>query len=261
VITYGATTAAGHTDSVHPMQTVEWLMGDISCILTKEAVEPTAGEWSTLTRIAGRSDWPQERACRVMNPILAAPSFRQTAVVTNYRDLIGVWLSLGARYPAKMAAAHAGRVRVFLPPFVTGTRDSLRVGFLHSTILPNDFGLEWKFNALATRARNVVRAWNALAFILANAAVWLIVLLVVAWRRPEFRRTLTPAIVIATVLLAGLLVAAPISEGRYGLFILICGQATAIFHLVDWRSGDLAISDHQITRSPDHQITRSLNHS
>ena len=120
VITYGATRAAGHTESVHPAQTVEWLMGDISCVLAKEGVEPTAEEWSTLTRIAARSDWPQERACRVMNPILRAPSFDATAVVTNYRDLVGVWLSLGVRYPVKMAAAHASRVRLFLPPFVTG---------------------------------------------------------------------------------------------------------------------------------------------
>jgi hypothetical protein len=57
------------------------------------------------------------------------------------------------------------------PPFVTGISDSLRVGFLHSTILPNDFGLRWQFPALATRARNVVRAWNALGFILASRSV------------------------------------------------------------------------------------------
>jgi hypothetical protein len=162
-------------------------------------------------------------------------------VVANYRPLTGVWMSLATRYPAKMAAAHATRVRLFLPPFVTGLSHSLQVGFLHSTILPNDFGLTWQFPALATRARAVVRAWNALAFLLANAAVWVIVLLVTAWRRPELGRTLTPTIMIAAVLLAGLLVAAPISEGRYGLFILICGQATAMHwwlrHLTRERSG------------------------
>lgn len=252
MITYGATRAAGHTESVHPVQTVEWLMGDISCVLTKEGVEPTVEEWSTLTRIAGRSDWPQERACRVMNPILLARSFDATAVVANYRELIGVWQSLAFRYPVKMAVGHATRVRVFLPPFVTGIRAGLRVGFLHSTILPNDFGLAWQFPAVAARARNVVRAWNALAFILANAAVWLIVLLVAAWRLPEHRGTLTPTIVIAAVLLLGLLVGAPVSEGRYGLFILICGQTAAMFHLVNWRFRDLVISGHEITKSRDH---------
>ena len=257
VISYGATRAAGHAESVHPAQTVEWLIGDISCLLAKEGVEATVEEWSTLARIAGRSDWPQERACRVMNPILLAPSFDATAVGANYRDLIGVWLSLGARYPARMAGAHASRVRLFLPPFVTGISDGLRVGFLHSTILPNDFGLRWQFPALATRARNAVRAWNALGFILANAAVWLIVLVITAWRLPDYRNRLTPTIVMAVMLILGLLVAAPISEGRYGLFILICGQATAVFHLVTWRSRDLANSNHQITRSPHHQITKS----
>jgi hypothetical protein len=187
-----------------------------------------------------------------MNPIMLARSFDATAIVANYRDLIGVWLSLGARYPATMASAHASRVRLFLPPFVTGLSGSLLAGFLHSTILPNDFGLRWQFPALATRARNVVRAWNALAFILANAAVWLIVLVMTAWRLPDYRSRLTPTIVMAAMLILGLLVAAPISEGRYGLFILICGQSTAVFHLVSWRSRDLVISSHQITKSRDH---------
>ena len=71
-----------------------------------------------------------------------------------------------------------------------------------------------------------------MGFILANAAVWLIVLVAVAWRLPEYRSALTPTLVIAAVLLLGLLVAAPISEGRYGLFILICGQATAAFFII-----------------------------
>jgi hypothetical protein len=152
------------------------------------------------------------------------------AVVDHYRGLVGVWLSLGARYPAEMAAAHASRVRLFLPPLVTGPPEI--VSFLHSTILPNDFGLAWTFPALAERARAMVRAWNAMGYVLANAAVWLIVLIVAAWRLPEHRAALTPAIVIAVALDLGLIAAAPISEGRYGLFILICGQTTAVFSLM-----------------------------
>lgn len=229
VITYGATRASGNTDSVHPHQTVEWLMADISCALSKGA-QPTADEWSVLGRIAPLADWPQQRACRAMNPMALAPEFNQVAVEENYRPLIDVWLSLTRRYPGIMTAAHASRVRLFLPPLVTGM--PVVENFLHSTIMSNDFGLEWAFPALATRARTVVRAWNALGFILANASIWLLVLVVAARRLPEAHSKLTPTIVMAVVLLLGLLVAAPISEGRYGLFILICGQATAAFCII-----------------------------
>lgn len=229
LITYGATRAAGHSASVHPMQTVEWLMSDISCALATPGVELTAVEWAVLTRIAERSDWPNERACYVMNPLHTARSFSVPAVVNNYRDLTGVWLSLARRYPARMMAAHATRVRLFLPPFATGMPDTVIISFLHSTILPNDFGLQFAVPAIAEPARVVVKAWNAASFVLGNSALWLIVLAVAAWRRHDLRPGLLPAIIIAVSLNVGLLIAAPISEGRYGMFILIGGQATALF--------------------------------
>jgi len=244
LITYGATKAAGHTRgprdadfaswggaaSVHPMQTVEWLMGDISCALATPGVEPTPAEWAVLTRIAAPSDWPNERACYVMNPLHTARSFSVTAVVTNYRDLPGVWLSLARRYPARIIAAHATRVRLFLPPFAAGMPDTFIISFLHSTILPNDFGLQWAMPAVAERARVVVKAWNAAGFVLANSALWLIVLGVLGSVR-------TPTFLIAACLNLGLILAAPISEGRYALFILICGQATALFWVLErWQT-------------------------
>ena len=234
IVTYGATRASGHSNSVDPMQTVEWLMADISCVLTKEAVEPTAAEWDVLTRIASRTDWPHERACRFMNPILVAPTFKPDAVAPNYRELIGVWLSIGARYPGRMLGAHAMRVRLFLPPFATGVPSNDLMPFLHSTILPNDFGLEWAFPRVANPARTMVRAWNALRLVLANAALWLLVLIAVAWQMPAYRPKLFPTLLIAAALELGLLVTAPISEGRYGLLILVCGQSTALFVLMEW---------------------------
>jgi hypothetical protein len=80
--------------------------------------------------------------------------------------------------------------------------------------------------------RVVVRAWNAGGFILANSMVWLIALLVTAWRMPAWRDRLSPTIFIGMALNLGLLVAAPISEGRYGLFILVSGQATVLYVLL-----------------------------
>lgn len=227
VITYAATRASANQHSVDPVQTVEWLMGDISCVLSRGA-EPTEAEWATLTQIAERAAWPQVDACRVMNPILIERHANQAAVVVNYRAVIGVWGSLARRYPLGMLAAHASRVRLFLPPLPPFEVPS----FLHSTIVPNDFGLDWTFPALAERARVVVRAWNALGVVLANSMIWLIVLIVTAWRAPSRRDRLIPTIIIALALNLGLLAAAPISEGRYGMFILICGQAALLHQCV-----------------------------
>lgn len=228
VITIGATRMSGNASTMDPVQTVEWLMGDISCLLSQGA-QPTEGEWATLTRIADRAEWPQERACRVMNPILIERHANATAIVGNYGELVGVWRSLTLRYPIGMIAAHAERVRLFLPPVPPFDVPS----FLHSTIVPNDFGLEWTFPALAERARVVVRAWNAVGIVLANSMIWLLVLIGIAWRTAPWRDRLIPTIVIALALNLGLLVAAPISEGRYGLLILICGQATALYTILD----------------------------
>jgi hypothetical protein len=142
--------------------------------------------------------------------------------------LIDVWRSLVVGHPVEMISAHASRVRLFLPPRPPPYVPS----FLHSTVVPNDFGLRWTFPLLAERMRVVVRAWNAGGFILANSMVWLIALMVTAWRVPSWRDRLSPTIFIGTALNLGLLVAAPVSEGRYGLFILVSGQATVLYLLL-----------------------------
>ena len=48
MITLAATKASGNANAADPIQTVEWLMGDISCALGRGHVEPTEGEWATL---------------------------------------------------------------------------------------------------------------------------------------------------------------------------------------------------------------------
>jgi hypothetical protein len=45
---------------------------------------------------------------------------------------------------------------------------------------------------------------------------------------------LLPTVIVGASLDALLLAAAPISEGRYGLFILICGQAAALVAALDF---------------------------
>lgn len=226
-ITFAATRASGATTSADPVQVVEWLSNDIGCVLTTPGVEPTPEEWATLEKIAPRHEWPQRRACYGMRP--ADAPLDAAAIVANYRAFIGVWAALSARYPRQMLAAHASRVRLFLPPFVAGMPDTFIISFIHSTILPNEFGLQWAWPSVAEPARVVVRAWNAASYVLANSAIWLTVMMIVAWRDPRLRAMLIPAIVIGIALTLGLAAAAPISEGRYALFILICGQATALF--------------------------------
>lgn len=225
-ITWGATRASGNASAMHPNQTVEWLLADISCVVAR-GVEPTAEEWSTLTRIASRADWPQPSACTGMNPVMKDRLGDTGAMMSNNGDLWRVWGSLSLRHPLAMAEAHAIRVRLFLPPMPPVQVMS----FLHSTIEPNPFGLQWTFPAIAERARVIVRAWNAAGFILANSMIWLVALLIVAWSDASLRDRIAGAIVVGIALNAGLVIAAPISEGRYGLFILICGQ-TATLHYV-----------------------------
>lgn len=226
VITLAATRASGNRTAMHPTQTVEWLLADISCALAR-GVEPSEAEWRALTRIASRADWPQERACSGMNPVMQERKGDSNAMIANYRELWRVWSSLAIDHPLAMASAHASRVRLFLPPMPPVEV----ISFLHSTIEPNPFGLQWTFPALAERARLIVRAWNAASFVLANSMIWLVMLLVLAWRDGRLRDRLIGTIALGIALNLGLVVAAPISEGRYGLFILICGQAAALHAL------------------------------
>ncbi|MEO7156494.1 MAG: hypothetical protein ABI039_02965 [Vicinamibacterales bacterium] len=233
VVTQAATLAAGRSHSIDPVQAVEWMMADVSCMLIDPDVEPTADEWRSLETIANRGDWPQPVACRFVSPLLIAPSFQPAQVEPHTLDLAKTWWSLYKRYPLKMTFVHLRRVNLFVPPFVGGMPEQSHTPFIHSTILPNTFDLHWAFPRLAELARLPARAWNAMRAILANAAVWLIVVAAIAWRRPGLRATLLPTIVIGIALELGLLVTAPISEGRYGLPILIAGQLTLLYVFIE----------------------------
>ena len=100
-----------------------------------------------------------------------------------------------------MTLVHLRRVSLFLPPFIVGVQDQSYTPFIHSTILPNDLGLTWAFPQVANRHQ------------------------------------LLPTLVMAAALNVGLLATAPISEGRYGLFILICGQVTLVYWWLESRAG------------------------
>lgn len=237
-VTQLATRSAGLSHSVDPAQAVEWVMADVSCLLTKDGVTPTAAEWRGLETIASRADWPQARACNFVSPLFIAPSFRIAQVEPKMGALVGTWLSLGRRHPLRMTLVHLRRVSLFLPPFMVGIPDQDYTPFIHSTILPNDFGLAWAFPQVANLARLPARAWNALRLVLANSALWLAMLIVAAWKLRVLRHRLLPTVVMAAALDVGLLATAPISEGRYGLFILICGQVTFLYWCLASRRAD-----------------------
>lgn len=230
-LTTVATRAAGATHSVDPAQMVEAVSADISCLISR-GVEPSEADWTTLESIAARPDWAQPRACQFVNPIFAAPSFRLEAFEGRTSALLRVWLDLTWKAPLEVVAIRAQRATLFLPPLATGLPDATATPFIHSTILPNDFGLTFAFPRVAEAARVPARLWNAGRMVLANAALWLIALWGLAAMVPALRPGLVPAAVLSSTLLLGLLVTAPISEGRYGLLILICGQLAALHELV-----------------------------
>ena len=72
---------------------------------------------------------------------------------------------------------------------------------------------------------------------LANSALWLGLIALAAWKLRGLRHRLLPTLIMATALNLGLLATAPISEGRYGLFILICGQVTLVYWWLESRAG------------------------
>jgi hypothetical protein len=238
--TFVATRLAGHSEIADRLGAVEWAVTDISCLLSKDNVRVSADEWSYLTTVAGRADWPQRNACRFMDKeLFAAASFRPDVVRANPMALLRVWLALARHNPLAMLGAHAERVRLFLPPFVAGLPRGDNLPFIHSTILRNDFELEWRFPRVAGVVRMAARAWNAMAVVIANAGLWLIALLLSAKALGARGRALRLTIYFAVALEISVLVAAPMSEGRYGLFILITGQVAALTALFEVYRGRL----------------------
>jgi hypothetical protein len=242
LVTQFATSLAGQRHSIDPVQAVEWMMADISCMVNEPGVTLADEEWRAIEPIANPQDWPQPVACRFVNPLFIAPTFQPAAVEPNAGALARTWWTLLTRYPARMTFVHLRRVNLFLPPFVGGAPETSQTPFIHSTILPNDFGLHWAFPRLAEIARIPVRAWNALRAVLANAALWLVALIVIAWRRPDLRPGLVPTIVVCIALELGLLATAPISEGRYGLLILVTGQLTLVYAIIERALGTVTSS-------------------
>jgi hypothetical protein len=227
--TFAATRVSGHSQIADPLGAVEWAVTDISCLLSKNDVRVSVANWEYLTTVASRADWPQPNACRFMaKELFAAASFRREPVRQNPGQLLRVWLGLALENPFRMLQAHVERVRIFLPPFVTGVPRTDNLPFIHSTILPNELDLEWKFPRIAGVARLFARAWNAVAIVVGNAGLWLIALIASSRALGAQGPALRVTILIALALELSILVAAPMSEARYGLFILIAGQVATL---------------------------------
>lgn len=234
-LTTAATRAAGQPYTVDPAQTVEWAMADVSCLIS-QGVEPTEREWAVLERIAHRRDWPQSRACRYVNPLQFAPSFRYAHAEGQVGAMLATWGRLALREPMRMADVHAKRIALFLPPFLTGTPDSASIKFVHASIIPNDRGLAWRFPRAAATMQLSIRLWNRYRVWLANAALWLLAMAAV-WRLSLAELPLGMTLLVSGALWLGLIATAPVSEGRYGLFILICGHATVTYWVLARISG------------------------
>ncbi|MEO7134615.1 MAG: hypothetical protein ABI024_10390, partial [Vicinamibacterales bacterium] len=75
IVTMSATRAAGREHSIDPVQAVEWMMADVSCMVTDPTVELADEQRSNIEAIASRADWKQPVACRFVSPLLIAPTF------------------------------------------------------------------------------------------------------------------------------------------------------------------------------------------
>ena len=58
MVTQAATLAAGRSHSIDPVQAVEWMMADISCMVTDSGVEPTAMNGARSRRLPAATTGP-----------------------------------------------------------------------------------------------------------------------------------------------------------------------------------------------------------
>jgi hypothetical protein len=175
--------------------------------------------------IADTETWASNAACSFIgNSKLTREQINES---TKY--VPKAWLKLMLQDPAFLLKTHLQR-NEYVVPFVLGKPQ--QVPFLHSTVEFEDKGIQWSNPAIAEKARVVMRIWNAARALVAFSGLWLLILWVqvLLFKRKEW---LIPAIMSLSLSLI-LFVFAPIPDGRYSLYVLICGEICLISILMNF---------------------------
>jgi hypothetical protein len=199
-----------------------WMQYDISCFASTPEGK---GFVEKNLPIADTETWASSAACSFIgNSKLTSEQINES---TKY--VPKAWLKLMLQDPAFLLKTHLHR-NEYVVPFVLGKPQ--QVPFLHSTIEFEDKGIQWSNPAIAEKARVVMRIWNAARALVAFSGLWLLILWVqvLLFKRKEW---LIPAIMSLSLSLI-LFVFAPIPDGRYSLYVLICGEICLISILMNF---------------------------
>jgi len=193
-----------------------WMQYDISCFAAtvegKDFVENNLP-------VADTETWASSAACGFIGK--SKLSSEQINESTKY--VPRAWLKLMIEHPIFILKTHLQRNEYVVPFFIGKPQ---QVPFLHSTIEIANNGIQWANPELAEKARVVMRAWNAARSLVAFSGLWLLLLWmqVLIFKRKEW---LIPGIMSLSLSLI-LFVFAPIPDGRYSLYVLICGEICLI---------------------------------
>jgi hypothetical protein len=193
-----------------------WMQYDISCFASTPEGE---GFIEENLPVADTETWASSAACSFVGK--SNLSSEQINESTKY--VPGAWIKLAIQNPTFVLKTHLQR-NEYLVPLIIGKPQL--VPFLHSTIEIADNGIQWSYPEVAEKARVVMRAWNAARSVVAFSGMWMLLLLiqVLVFKRKEW---VIPGIMSFSLSLI-LFVFAPIPDGRYSLYVLICGQICLI---------------------------------
>lgn len=192
----------------------EWMRNDISCFAAKSDVNDFYS--NTKIPITLFQKWRSEEACTFLNGFSLNEVERQNSL--SYVPVS--WLRLIGSEPGFIFETHLKRNAYLNPIPLFGIPIT---PFLHTNIEFEDKGVEWTFKAVAQVSRTILRAWNYLRPVTGWVGLWLAIIagLFFITRNHDYQLMLC----FAASLVLILFVFAPIPDGRYGLFVLITGQA------------------------------------
>ena len=201
----------------------EWMRNDISCFANLPQGAGFVEE--NIPGVGNTETWSSEAACTFLNQAKVTAEER----ILAQEFVPAAWVTLAKQDPLFILSTHVKRNAYLVPFPLNGLPNP---PFLHSTIEYENQGVEWKFPAIAEKARVPMRLWNALHGLTAWAGLWSLVtlILLLGFKRKE----LLAPFLMSISLMGVLFVFAPIPDGRYGLFVLIVGQIALLGKLIEW---------------------------
>lgn len=192
----------------------EWMRNDISCFAAKSEMK----HFEEVTNIPEELHlrWKSNEACIFLNRFTLSEEEKDNSL--KYVPMS--WLRLVQNEPIFVYATHLKRNAYLNPIPLFGIPAT---PFLHTNIEFENRGVEWTFQTIAQDSRVVLRAWNYLRPITGWVGLWLAVIAAVYFKQKN--KVLELLLNFAISLSIILFVFAPIPDGRYGLFVLISGQA------------------------------------